>query len=138
MEWPLVDTELLSLLPPVLKAVVKALGYIRAREWLETRGGVNVNIPVEKGEAMGLRADEMARLRIVLAPHMDAAGRVSMPKVDKLWQIARNVAICKTAKQHSIRDQALAYRLTGRQITNIRRGGDTGINAAGNGQLDLF
>ncbi|WP_306602507.1 hypothetical protein [Azonexus sp.] len=138
MDWPMVDTELLSLLPPVLKAVVKALGYVRAREWLETRGGVNVNIPVLKGEALGLKADEMARLRIVLAAHMDAAGRVSMPKADKLWQVARNVAICKTSTQYSIRDQALAYRLTGRQITNIRRNGDTGINPAGDGQLDLF
>ena len=138
MEWPVVDTELLTILPPVLRAVVKALGYVRARAWLETRGGVNINIPAVKDAALGLSADELARLRITLAPHMDAAGRVWMPKVDKLWQVARNVAICTTVDRYSIRDQALAYRLSSRQITNIRRDGDTGINPAGDGQLDLF
>lgn len=138
MDWPLVDTELLALLPPVLKAVVRALGYVRARDWLESRGGVNVNVPTQKGEAMGLQADELDRLRVTLAPHLDAAGRVSLPKVDKLWQLARNEAICKSASDVSIRDQALAYRLTGRQITNIRRSGSRGIGPAGDGQLDLF
>ncbi len=138
MEWPAVDTELLSLLPPVLKAIVKALGYVRARDWLEMQGGVNANIPAHKDEALGLNAAELERLRVTLAPHMDAAGRVSLPKVDKLWQVARNVAIAKTAAQYSIRDQALAYRLTGRQIVNIRRERRTDINADGDGQLDLF
>jgi hypothetical protein len=135
MEWPVVDPELLSLLPPVLKAVVKALGYVRARDWLEVRGGVNVNIPSQKDEALDLDRDELARLRITLEPHLDASGRVWMPKVDKLWQMTRNAAICSTSDRYSIRDQAHAYRLSSRQITNIRREGSAERNEE---QLDLF
>ncbi len=133
MEWPTVDSELLALLPPVLKAVVKALGYVRARDWLVERGGVNINIPARKTVAIGLEQDELERLRQMLAPHMDAAGRVWLPKPDKLWQVVRNTAIRETARQQSIRDQALQYRLSSRQITNIRSEADG--NA---GQLDLF
>ncbi|MGB4065383.1 MAG: hypothetical protein WBK19_16285 [Azonexus sp.] len=133
MDWPTVDAELLALLPPLLKAVVKALGFLRAREWLELRGGVNVNIPAHKEEAIGLTADELARLRHTMAPHMDAAGRVWMPKVDKLWRFARNAAICSTVDSQSISHQARQYRLSSRQITNIRREG-----GAEDEQMDLF
>lgn len=133
MEWPTVDSELLALLPPVLKAVVKALGYVRARDWLVERGGVNINIPARKTVAIGLEQDELERLRQMLAPHMDAAGRVWLPKPDKLWQVVRNTAIRETSRQQSIRDQALQYRLSSRQITNIRSEADGSA-----GQLDLF
>lgn len=134
MDWPTVDAELLALLPPVLKAVVKALGYLRARDWLELRGSVNVNIPAHKEEALDLSADELARLRHTLAPHMDAAGRVWMPKPDKLWQLSRNAAICATVSSQSISHQARQYRLSSRQITNIRREGSAGSEE----QMDLF
>ena len=133
MEWPAVDTELLALLPPVLKAVVKALGYQRARDWLDMHGGVNVNVPTKKQQALGLTADELDRLRTTLAPHLDAAGRVWMPKPDKLWQLARNATICALADTQSIREQALQYRLSSRQITNIRRSG-----GGDDEQMDLF
>lgn len=134
MDWPTVDAELLALLPSVLKAVVKALGYVRARSWLTERGGVNVKIPALKTVAIGLEPDELERLRHTLSPHMDADGRVWLPKPDKLWQHVRNAAIRKTSKDQSIRDQALQYRLSSRQITNIRSEDSDG-NA---GQMDLF
>ena len=132
MDWPTVDSELLTLLPPVLKAVVRALGYVRAREWLDTHGGVNINIPARKDAAIDLLPAELMRLRETLAPHMDAAGRVWMPKPDKLWQLARNASIRACADQASIREQAFQYRLSSRQITNIRR------DAGDDGQLGLF
>lgn len=133
MDWPAVDASLIALLPPVLKAVVRALGYVRAREWLDTHGGVNVNIPSYKDAALDLQPDELARLRETLAQHMDAAGRVWMPKPDKLWQLARNASIRACADQASIRDQAFQYRLSSRQITNIRRESNSD-----DGQLGLF
>lgn len=133
MEWPVVDAELLSLLPPVLKAVVKALGYQRARDWLDINGGVNINVPARKEEALGLAPDELTRLREALAPHMDAAGRVWLPKPDRLWKMVRNAAICSLSDQQSIREQALQYRLSSRQITNIRRAG-----GGDDEQMDLF
>ena len=95
---------------------------------------MNVNIPSRKDEALDLGRDELARLRITLAPHMDAAGRVWMPKVDKLWMVSRDAAICSTRDRYSIRDQAFQYRLSSRHITNIRRkGADDGVE-----QMDLF
>lgn len=121
MDWPVVDPDLLSTLPPVLRAIVRALGYVRAREWLRETGGVNVNIPLRKERALGLEPDELTRLREVLAPHLDAAGRLSMPKVDKLIAMTRNASIKRNAPLQSISEQARAYGLSSRQITNIRR-----------------
>ena len=132
MNWPEVDQSLLATLPPVLKAVVRALGFIRAQEWLRDHGGVNVHIPKLKTTALGLSADELPRLREALKPHLDANDRVSMPKADKLMQVHRNAAIIATAHRESIARQARLYDLSSRQITNIRRQADIGH------QLDLF
>jgi hypothetical protein len=135
MDWPTVDPDLLASLPPVLRAVVRALGYPRAVTWLSQRGGVNVNIPITDRDdgAIGVTVDELQRLREALRPHMDDARRVWLPKPDKLLAMVRNEAIRRTAPQASIRDQALAYNLSSRQIQNIRRDGDDG-----DGQLLLL
>lgn len=133
MNWPTVDAELLSLLPPVLKAVVRALGWSRAREWLKDHGGVNVPIPTYRTVALELEPDELARMRETLAPHMDAAGRVWMPKADKLLQLSRNECIRRGRSVESISQQARIYNLSSRQITNIRR-----ADEADDQQFDLF
>lgn len=119
--WPDVDPELLKLLPPVLKAVVRALGFAKAKEWLHDYGGINVTIPKIKATALSLEAEELDRLRDTLAPHMDAAGRVTMPKADKLMALWRNEAIRKSAGSKSIAQQAREWNLSARHITNIRR-----------------
>lgn len=121
MSFPAVDPDLLATLPPVLRAVVRALGYLRAREWLREYGGVNVNVPLRKERALGLEADELDRLREVLAPHLDALGRVWLPKADKLLALSRNASIRGEAHKQSINAQARAYGLSSRQILNIRR-----------------
>lgn len=131
MEFPAVDPALLATLPPVLRAVVKALGFSKAQEWLRDRGGVNVHIPLKKSKALGLQDNELARLRHVLAPHLDSNNRIWLPKADKLLAVHRNAAIIGGANQESIARQARLYNLSSRQITNIR-GKDNG------GQLDLF
>jgi hypothetical protein len=132
-QYPAVDPELLAMLPPILRAVVKALGYIRAREWLGEYGGVNVSIPSKKERALNLEADELDRLRATLAPHIDANGRVTMPKADKLLAMTRNASIRREANQQSISKQARTYGLSSRQITNIRREVEDE-----NRQFDLF
>ncbi|MCL1860687.1 MAG: hypothetical protein FWG52_04025 [Proteobacteria bacterium] len=83
---PMVDESLLELLPPVLRAVVRALGVNRAREWLIERGGRNVCVPLGRSGAVaqGLSREEAERMRLTLANHMDENGRVSFPKADKL------------------------------------------------------
>lgn len=133
MNFPDVDQSLLATLPPIVRAVVKALGFARAQEWLRDHGGVNVHVPIKKCRALGLQDDELNRLRQMLAPHLDANQRISLPKADKLLAMARNAVIISTADQDSIARQARLYNLSGRHITNIRRKGrDNG------GQVDLF
>lgn len=125
------DEELLRSLPPVLAAVVRALGFGRARQFLAEHGGVNKNIPLHRSATLGLEAEELARLRECLAPHMDAAGRVWLPKPDKLFIIVRNAQIRKEKHKASISSQAREHHLSSRQITNIRREGD-------DRQIELF
>lgn len=129
--FPAVDPELLRSLPPVLAAVVRALGFGRAREFLSHHGGVNVSVPKHRSDALGLDQAELARLRHTLAPHMDASGRVWMPKSDKLFQRARDAQIRKDKSNTSINAQARQHNLSSRQIQNIRRDGD-------DRQADLF
>lgn len=130
--WPAVDDELLKVLPAVLRAVVRALGYARARDWLVDHGGVNVSVPLHRTEALGLEPEELTRLRVALAPHLDDNGRVAMPKADKLFQVARNAQIRKDRlNAASLTTLARQHRLTSRMICNICRDAD-------DRQADLF
>lgn len=131
LSWPAVDDELLRSLPPVLRGVVTALGFMRARAFLSAHGGVNVCIPKHRATALGLDADELARLRQALTLHMDAAGRVWMPKADKLFQRARDAQIRHDRKTTSIASLARTHDLSSKQICNICREGDER-------QFDLF
>lgn len=129
--WPAVDADLLRTLPPVLRAVVRALGFGRAKRFLIDHGGINVCIPKHRSSSLGLEADELERLNEALAPHMDAQGRVWMPKPDKLFQRVRNADINRRKYMQSINEQAREHNLSSRQILNIRRETD-------DRQLDLF
>ncbi len=129
--WPRVDPELLKGLPPIHRAVVKALGIGRASKFLADYGGVDQMMPKHKPCMWGLTEAETERLRETLAPHVDATGRVTLPKVDKLYKQARNADIQAqhiTAGQ-SLRSLAREHHLTSRQVRNICREDD---------QLDLF
>lgn len=128
--WPSVDIELLKGLPPIHRAVVRALGVGRAGQFLSEFGGVSVHIPKLKPKAFGLDPDELARLRIALAPHIDnETCKIDLPKPDKVFRQARNMQIRKERENASIRTVARAYFLTSRQIKNITREED---------QMDLF
>lgn len=130
-DWPVVDEEVLCTLPPVLRAVVKALGFGRARDFLATHGGINQHIPKYKSQALGLSDEELARLRITLADHIDAAGRIWLPKPDKLFNMVRNTQIRRDKSHMSINGLAKAHQLSSRHILNICRETD-------DRQFDLF
>lgn len=130
-QWPYVDEDLLQTLPTVLRAVVRALGFGRAQQWLQDYGGVNVCIPQFREKAMDLEPDELDRLREVLAPHMNARGRLWMPKADKLFIRCRDAQIRRDRHRRSISALARSNNLSSRQITNICREGD-------DRQYDLF
>lgn len=131
LQWPGVDDDLLATLPPVLRGVVRSLGFARARDFLVDHGGVNVHIPITRGAGLGLEPDELQRLRQSLAHHMDADGRVWMPKADKLFQRARDTKIRKDRQNKSIATLARENNLSSRHILNICREDD-------DRQIDLF
>lgn len=133
LQWPAADAEILRTLPPVLRAVVAALGFARAQTWLSARGGLNVTIPKAKSAGIDLEPEELTRLRLTLAPHMDAAGRVWLPKPDKLFKRVRDMQIRRNRPTMSIAELARANHLSSRHIVNItREGGDS------DEQLTLF
>jgi Mor family transcriptional regulator len=130
---PRVDPQLLAVLPPVLRAVVRALGVARAREWLMQYGGQHAIIPLIC-TSKGLSKEEVARLRRELARHMDAAGRVTIPKADKVLIWFRDQQIRNERGRYSLPTLAHRYNLTVRHVMNIcREDGD-----AGQGSLSLF
>lgn len=121
LQWPEVDEEVLRPLPPVLRAIVKALGFARASQLLDEHGGMPYKIPKHTSRALGLSSDELARVRITLANHMDAEGRVSLPKCDKLFKSVRDAEIVKNKGNKTVAQQVREYKLTSRHITNLRK-----------------
>ncbi|AMP40292.1 DNA-binding protein [Ralstonia solanacearum] len=107
-----------------LRAVVRALGYGRARDWLVHHGGVNVSISQYRTRALGLEANELARLRTMLALHLDSDGRCWLPKADKLFIRVRDAQIRKDRHSSSINALVRHHHLSSRQIVNICREDD--------------
>jgi hypothetical protein len=128
---PCVDEDVLRSLPPVLRAVVRALGLARARAWLAIHGGLNIHLPKFRTAALGLEADELMRLRMTLAPHLNENGRVWLPKADRLLRQVRDANMRRERHMASITVLARRYGLSVRQVCNICREGD-------DAQLDLF
>lgn len=145
LKWPRVDDEALRTLPPVLAAVVRALGWGRARDFLQKHGGLPVYVPeghTGKGSAtLGLGVDELQRLRHVLAPHMHTSARViALPKADKLFLRWRDEEFARDMHRMSNAELARKYRLTTRHVLNLKRqceglGDKPGTRP---GQLDLL
>ena len=123
---PADNEEMLRTLPPVLRAVVRALGLMRAQEWLRDYGGVSIILPQYRTDALSLTDAELQAMRETLAPHLDAAGRFWVPKADKIMIRARDEVIRRERPRTSIRVLARRYRLSDRQILNICREDDPG------------
>jgi hypothetical protein len=127
----------------VLRAVVRALGFGRARNFLESRGGAPIWVPTVKQSAWGLSPDEMARLREALEPHLNTSRRITLPKVDKLFLHYRNEQIVRERGMRTARDIAQTNALTVRHVLNIFRDTEGGRPSASHTdflarQSDLF
>lgn len=121
MDLSAAENELFTSLPPVLRAVVKALGLSRAKEFLTENGGSNMTIPKFCSGSHGLSEEELQSMNKCLDNHMDALGRLWMPKADKLFIHERNLQIRQEREHMSINDLVRRYRLSSRQIVNICR-----------------
>lgn len=121
LQWPAVDEEVLRAFPPVLRAIVKALGFGRAGQFLNAHGGTNPVFPKLKTAWLGLNKEELTRLRITLKFHLEINPRISLPMPDKLFAHIRNQDIVRNMHHQTINTQVREYKLTNRQIMNIRR-----------------
>lgn len=120
LRWPRVDAQALGRLPPVLRACVRALGWGRARDFLGVFGGQVVFVPAVKDTALGLRPDELTRLRVVLEPHLSDTRCVAMPKADKLFLQWRDEVFARDMRVMSTAKLARKYKLTTRHVLNLK------------------
>lgn len=133
MQWPDVPDAILRTFPPVLRAIVRALGICRAVQWLGDYGGIIIYVPMCKTSALGLSIDEYARLLSTLERHIDSQRRVCLPKADKILIMARNAQIRKDRHCLSLSKLARQNNLTRRHIINICQFDDDDAV-----QIDLF
>jgi Mor family transcriptional regulator len=110
---------LLQNLPPVLKAIIKALGLEKAQALLLRFGGTSVTIPKNHSVKLGLSDEDLNALRVALEPHLINDNRISLPKIDKIFISFRNHEIRSVREKKSLNELALQYNLCSRQIQNI-------------------
>jgi len=106
-------------LPYVLKAIIKALGILRAQEFLIKHGGTQVFIPKNHSVTLGLTDFELKSLRAELNNYLNESSKITLPKVDKIFISFRNFEIQAQKDHHSIDELAKMYNLTSRHILNI-------------------
>lgn len=121
MQWPDVPDNILRMLPPVLRAIVRALGINRATRWLKTYGGIYIYLPKIPTYALDLTKEEIVRMQIALEPHVSSKRLVTIPKADKIMAIIRNEQIRADRKRLSLSTLARRNNLTMRHIGNICR-----------------
>lgn len=121
MQWPDVPDNILRMLPPVLRAIVRALGINRATRWLKTYGGIYVYLPKMPTYALDLTKEEIIRMQIALELHVSSKRLVTIPKADKIMAIIRNEQIRADRKRLSLSTLARRNNLTMRHIGNICR-----------------
>ena len=109
----------LSLLSSVARAIVRALGVVRALEFLSEFGGVAITLPQHHTDRLKLSPEEHRALRHALAQHLDADERFWCPKCDKVILRLRDEQIRSERDFASIPAIARKYRLTDRHIINI-------------------
>jgi len=119
MEEDEIYRELLQNLPPVLRAIIRALGLEKAQALLLKFGGTSVTIPKNHSVKMGLSDDELNALRAELALYLTNDNRLSLPKIDKIFISFRNHEIRTARQKKSLNALATQYNLTSRQIQNI-------------------
>ena len=121
MQWPDVPDNILRMLPPVLRAIVRALGVSRATRWLKTYGGIYIYLPKMSTYTLDLTKDELVRMQIALEPHVSSKRIVTIPKADKIMAMIRNDQIRTDRRKFSLSTLARRSNLTMRHISNICR-----------------
>ena len=111
--------DILQNLPPVLKAIIRALGLERAQTLLLYFGGTMVMLPKYKSDKLGLTTEELTALHHELKPHLIDGNRITLPKIDKVFIAFRNIEIRAMRENKSLNALALQYNLSSRHIQNV-------------------
>ncbi len=115
-----------ALLISKTRRIIRAIGLVKTMVLLEALGGTYVELPNGR---MWRKAISHSPLIGVIGPESAAVfysefargdRRMLLPKVDKILLQLRDQKIRADAGTITVRDQALQYRLTVRQIFNIR------------------
>jgi hypothetical protein len=139
----------LSRLPPTFRRLIKAMGLPATLTLLQARGGTRFYVGGQRGRrdkqllvslvgdaaALAFYAEFAAADRPRLRGGV--ASEITLPKLDKLALTYRDAMICADADR-SLMELALMYRLTSRQIQNIRAKGPRARSEAETRQIDLF
>jgi hypothetical protein len=130
-----------ALLIAKTRRMIAAIGLPTTLHLLETLGGTYLELP--QGRLWRKRRNVLAELigeKAATAFHREFAQgdrRLLLPKADKILLQLRDRRICAEADDLSVRDQALQYRLTMRQVQNIRRRGVRHIPKKPSNQIEL-
>lgn len=123
-----------SLLPPLLRQIVRAIGAPLALSLVRSRGGTRLHL------ADGPLLRDLIGPDATRALLTAFAGRqeITLPKADKIIAQLRNHAIRAEAGGKSLMQQALEHDLTTRQVQNIRAGLAAGGGHESGLMNDLF
>lgn len=122
-----------STFPPVLRAIVGALGIVRAQEFLKQHGGTFVYLPKHDGSSLGLTLAELTLLREALADHLKNESKLALPKADKIFNVFRDIELRLNRSRYTLNELAKMAGLSSRHVQNICR-----VVNADSSQDDLF
>lgn len=131
-----------DLLIAKVRRMIEAIGLPATVQLLEAWGGTYLDLP--QGRMWRKQGGVLAQLigePLADKFHAEFANgerRMLLPKADKLLIQLRDREICAGADAESVRDQALKYRLTTRQVQNIRKRGVKPVRSRPTAQLDMF
>ncbi|HVT36068.1 MAG TPA: hypothetical protein VHE37_10800 [Nevskiaceae bacterium] len=131
-------------LPTTMRRLIRAVGVPATMSLLEARGGTRVYLGGQRGrrdrqllmQLLGEKGEAAFRREFTppAMSHARSASEVTLPKLDKIATQIRDAAI-RADETHSLTQLALMFKLTSRQIQNIRKGLPTTRIPPGQGDL---
>ena len=130
------------LLPPQIRRMIAAIGLPLTLHLLELRGGTRLALPLADARRKHYELADLIGAAPSRAFYREFGGKgvrfIQLPKADKILRQARDAAIRQDCRTDSVSTVALRYRLTMRQVQNIKQSEDYPVWRKPDSQLDLF
>ncbi|GAB6139899.1 hypothetical protein JCM14076_06280 [Methylosoma difficile] len=108
-----------STFTPVMRAIVGALGIVRAQEFLKQHGGTYITLPKHDGSRLGLNTEELTKLHQALADHLRNDCHIALPKADRIFNVFRNIELRLNRHQYTLNELATMAGISSRHVQNI-------------------